>query len=197
VAQDCPIPTERLRALRDQLVKRFSLDELRNLAFSLGVNWDSLLGETIDTKATALLEYLNHRVRIPEVIDRLHVERPGVVWALDDLTEPAEPPYHGLEFYREEDTPLFFDRARLTALFFPFRLSRQRLAQILKPRLLGAMVVGVGLDEVHEGHNVLLKPVAKLFVGNASLRVEGLLRLRQREHVRVDPRAQMLQGHAQ
>lgn len=112
--QDLPLSTKRLRTLRDQLVEWFKLDELNDLAFDLGVRWESLTGETIDRKATSLLEHLNQQLRIPELIGRLHEVRPGIIWALDDLTEAAEPPYRGLEFYREEDAPLFFGRATLT-----------------------------------------------------------------------------------
>ena len=40
--QERPIPTERLRTVRDQMVERFSLSELRDLCFELGLNWDQL-----------------------------------------------------------------------------------------------------------------------------------------------------------
>ncbi len=112
--QDRPLPTKRLRTLRDQLVELFNLGELHNLAFGMGVRWESLTGETIDQKATSLLEHLNHQLRIPELLGRLYEARPSIVWALDDLVEAAEPPYRGLEFYREEDASLFFGRAALT-----------------------------------------------------------------------------------
>ena len=115
VAQNRPAPRERLQSLRGQMVERFSLDELRVLSFDVDASWDRLAGETLDAKTIALLEHLNHRLRIPELIDRLHAERPGVVWTLDDLAEAAEPPYRGLAVFREQDAPLFFGRSRLTA----------------------------------------------------------------------------------
>jgi hypothetical protein len=113
--QKRPIPTERLRTIRGQMVERFTLDELRDLGFDLGLNWDKLRGETIDQKTTALLEHLNRATRLPDLLARLQAKRSNVAWALDDLDESAEPPYMGLAFYDEAHTDLFFGRERLIA----------------------------------------------------------------------------------
>ncbi len=113
--QERPIPTERLRTVRDQMVERFSLSELRDLCFELGLNWDQLAGDTLDGKAIALLERLNRQARLPALLARLHVLHPDVAWELDDLDESAAPPYKGLAYYDRADARLFFGRERLIA----------------------------------------------------------------------------------
>ncbi|MBP6015160.1 MAG: ATP-binding protein [Candidatus Promineofilum sp.] len=111
--QNRPIPTERLRTVRGQVVERFSLDELRDLTFELGADWDQLPGNNKSAKTTELLELLNRRTQLPALLAQLQTLRPDDAWALDDLDESAESPYKGLEFYNEADAGLFFGRERL------------------------------------------------------------------------------------
>lgn len=82
------------------------------------------------------------------------------------------------------------------ALFFALCLGRQRLAQVLKPRLLGAVVVGIGLHQVHKGHDGLFEAAVELFIDQVAVTVERLVSLGQREHVGIDSGPQMLQRHA-
>ena len=91
--QQRPIPTERLRTIRGQMVERFSLDELRDLTFELGADWDQLPGSNKSAKTTELLDLLNRRTQLPLLLERLEALRSGEPWALDDLDESAESPY--------------------------------------------------------------------------------------------------------
>ena len=109
-------PPEQLTALRDRMVVRFDIEELRLLVFDLDENYDDLRGETISSKTQALLERLDSRGRLPDLIDRLKQLRPIEEW---DNILPAEPeavsPYKGLRYFNEADAPLFFGRERATA----------------------------------------------------------------------------------
>ncbi|CUS04351.2 putative WD-40 repeat protein [Candidatus Promineifilum breve] len=105
--------TKQLRTLRKQMVASFSLDELRDLCFDLGVRDDNLSGDTIDAKTTALLEYLNQRHLLVELITHLNFIRPNVVWPLEELSEPHEPPYKGLSYFNENDATIFFGRGKI------------------------------------------------------------------------------------
>ncbi len=71
------------------------------------------------------------------------------------------------------------------------------LAQELDPRGLGARVVLRGLGQIHEPGDRLVEPPGELRIGDLALRVERLMRLRERKHVRIDARAEMLERHAQ
>ena len=110
------IQTEHLAVLRERILVRFDLDELRTLVFDLNVNYDDLRGEIISAKIQALLESLGRQDRIPELLALLKQRRPNEDW--DDIF-PAEPeaksPYKGLQFFEEADAPLFFGREQLAA----------------------------------------------------------------------------------
>jgi Effector-associated domain 7/AAA ATPase domain/WD domain, G-beta repeat len=93
----------------------FSLDELRSLCADLDVDFDELRGETKTTKADALLERLDHRGGIPQLIAKLMQLRPNVDWREIDRTANAEPPFKGLLYFDVADAPLFFGREQLTA----------------------------------------------------------------------------------
>lgn len=107
--------TEHLTTLRERMLARFNLEELRTLVFDLRINYDDLRGEIISTKIQALLEYLEKQDRIPELLVLLKQHRPNENW---DNIFPAEPeaksPYKGLQFFDEADEPLFFGREQLT-----------------------------------------------------------------------------------
>lgn len=108
--------TEHLTNLRERIVARFDLEELRLLTFDLNVNYDELRGETLSGKTQALLERLHQEERIPDLLARLKQQRPSEEW--DNLL-PAEPgaisPYKGLLYFDEPDAPLFFGREQVTA----------------------------------------------------------------------------------
>jgi WD40 repeat protein len=105
--------------IRQLITAHFSLQELKTLCFDIGVEFDDLGGEGLSEKARELVTFLQRRDRIPELLQILINERPGVVWpggmALDITC-----PYRGLFAFREEDASNFFGREdvanRLAAL---------------------------------------------------------------------------------
>ena len=64
--------------LRDQLVDSFILEECHSLCFDLRVGYDELRGETLSAKMEALLIFLEHRNRLPELIKCLQPIRPNI-----------------------------------------------------------------------------------------------------------------------
>lgn len=72
-----PDDVERLKILRDCIVNHFDDGELRNMCFSLGVNYDSLLDGGIDDKARELVLYMNRLGRCSELIDYCRTHRPN------------------------------------------------------------------------------------------------------------------------
>jgi formylglycine-generating enzyme required for sulfatase activity len=107
---------EQLTTLRERILARFNLEEARLLVADLGENFDDLRGETISGKIQALLEHLNRRDRLPDLIARLQELRPVEEWANVLPAEPnATSPYKGLLYFDEADAPLFFGREQVTA----------------------------------------------------------------------------------
>ncbi len=60
------MPIDRTLALRI-LTDRFSADELKTLCFHLGVDADSLPGETHEGNARELIRHLEHRQRLDDL----------------------------------------------------------------------------------------------------------------------------------
>lgn len=68
----------KLVQIRDVLVNRFSAEELRDLCFVLGVNFDSLEGNGHAAKARELVIYFNNRHRIPGLMREIEKMRPDI-----------------------------------------------------------------------------------------------------------------------
>ena len=64
----------------DLISRHFSLEELRNLSFELGVNTDELGGQGLSGVARELVRYFQRRDRLPELLAALRAERPSVAW---------------------------------------------------------------------------------------------------------------------
>jgi len=58
--------------LRQYLLAHYDLNQLQSAAFQLGVDWENLGGSSKQTKARELLNYLQRRNRLDELIDWLH-----------------------------------------------------------------------------------------------------------------------------
>ncbi|MFC1465306.1 MAG: hypothetical protein ACFLMY_10705 [Candidatus Brachytrichaceae bacterium NZ_4S206] len=58
----------------------FSLDDLQDLAFTLGVDWDSLTGEAKGGKARALIDYFTKDGRFDVLYDAAKAKRPRYPW---------------------------------------------------------------------------------------------------------------------
>lgn len=72
-----------LAELRDQMAQCFSLSELRNLCFDLGVNYDAIPGETIQDKSRELIGYCNRRGNLQNLSNRCKELRPNFAWLGD------------------------------------------------------------------------------------------------------------------
>ncbi len=62
------------------LDKTFSLEELRTLCFSLGIEFDDLTGDGKGAKTRELVMYMHRRGRIADLIAKAKQERPHVSW---------------------------------------------------------------------------------------------------------------------
>lgn len=72
-----------LAELRDALVKSFSEEELRDLAFALGIEFDDLAGVGPTAKAREMVELLNRQNRLADLAPLGREYRPTISW--DDL----------------------------------------------------------------------------------------------------------------
>jgi len=67
------------------LAKHYDLEELRTLAFDLGVDWDELGGETKSARARELIAYLKRRNRLGDLVAAIETSRPDVVQELQTV----------------------------------------------------------------------------------------------------------------
>lgn len=66
----------------DQMAEHFSLNELREICFDLGVNFESLPGDTIELKALELYGFMERRGDIYRLADVCARLRPGKNWTV-------------------------------------------------------------------------------------------------------------------
>ena len=106
-----------LANLRLSISEHFGLEELRLLSADLGINYDNLRGETLDTRAQALITYVQRRGELPTLLRTLYRLRPLAKWPtiLPATYSPSDPPYVGLRPFREVDAPLYFGRQETVA----------------------------------------------------------------------------------
>jgi hypothetical protein len=69
-----------LSELRRGLADVFTTEELKNLSADLGVNYENLGGEGLESKARELITYLEHRDRLPELVAYCMSARPNYAW---------------------------------------------------------------------------------------------------------------------
>jgi hypothetical protein len=89
-SQEAPAQVD-LAKLRQMLATQFSEEELRTLCFDLGVDYDDLRGESKTDKARELILYLEHRVRLADLINVGKRLRPDLAWDDVVLVSPATP----------------------------------------------------------------------------------------------------------
>jgi len=77
-------------ALRDLMSDCYSINELKTLSTNLGIKYDSIPGETIETKVDGLINHLYERKRLQELLDELKKQRPREDW--DSVYLPDIPP---------------------------------------------------------------------------------------------------------
>ncbi|MBE2223102.1 MAG: NACHT domain-containing protein [Anaerolineae bacterium] len=78
VASLPPIPNS--GPLRRQIAQSFTLDEIRTLCFDLDVDYDELRGETKSSRIVSLVEYMQHRQRLDNLLLELRNQRPRSNW---------------------------------------------------------------------------------------------------------------------
>ncbi|MCL4266669.1 MAG: hypothetical protein KJ069_25985 [Anaerolineae bacterium] len=81
---------KQLSELRRQIVSFFTIEELKLVAFELGINWDDLSGDKISTKAQSLVVLADHTGKLDELIAIVSKERPNVTW--EEVVVTDEPP---------------------------------------------------------------------------------------------------------
>lgn len=69
-----------IRQLRDVLVTNFSLYELQDLCFDLGIDFDNVYGETRNAKARELIQYMDRRGELSKLVMAVKSLRPQVAW---------------------------------------------------------------------------------------------------------------------
>jgi len=69
-----------MKELRSLLIESFDLEELHSLCFDLDINFDSLAGSTVDSKARELIAYCQRHLRLPDLLAACHQHRPHIVW---------------------------------------------------------------------------------------------------------------------
>lgn len=89
MAQQPSIAKHRI-LLHHNLAKYFSVEELRDLSFDLGVEYDSLPGEGKEAKTRELVDYLERRGRIPDLVEAGRRLRPRISWE-EDTSAPGSP----------------------------------------------------------------------------------------------------------
>lgn len=80
VAQEPRASGDYLRILRDNLAKAFSLDEIETLCADLSIDFEDLGGEGKRGKARELIDYLDRRGRLNELVNLCEAQRPNVSW---------------------------------------------------------------------------------------------------------------------
>ena len=66
--------------LRQQLVAYFSAEELQAIAFDLGIDWETLSGDTKITKAGDLIQHAARNDKIVDLVNACRQARPNADW---------------------------------------------------------------------------------------------------------------------
>jgi hypothetical protein len=79
-SDDRPSDSRSLGTLRQNVEKYFNLDELRNLAFDLGINYENLPGETLRAKSRELVDYCQRHNILDDLIELCAELRGHIDW---------------------------------------------------------------------------------------------------------------------
>lgn len=72
--------TADLPQLRDQIIRSFDLDELKDLCFRLNIQYDDIPGNKLSAKARELIEFCVRHGRLSQLIETCQKLRPHVDW---------------------------------------------------------------------------------------------------------------------
>ena len=73
--------------LRNNIAKSFNLEELKSICFDLNIDFNNLTGETFTGKIESLIQYLERRERIDELVDLCSTERDNIDWRLIQMNQ--------------------------------------------------------------------------------------------------------------
>jgi hypothetical protein len=71
---------EYLYRLQKQIVAYFEMNELQDLAFALGLDWEEIIGSTKTDKTRQILIHIHNRNRLPDLLAQLRLERDKLDW---------------------------------------------------------------------------------------------------------------------
>lgn len=71
--------------LSDQITEYFNAEELADLCFRLGIQYDNLAGETNSAKARELTDYCRRHGRLENLLETCRLLRPHVLWAVPTI----------------------------------------------------------------------------------------------------------------
>lgn len=74
------VNTLSMAGLRRKMARAFTVEGVEALAFDLGLDGGDIAGETKDARVIALIEAVNQRGRVAELLLLLEKERPHVKW---------------------------------------------------------------------------------------------------------------------
>lgn len=114
--------------LRDILIQYFSLDELKELCFDLGVDYEQLPGESKGAKARELVQYVDRRGQRRQLIDRCYQIRPQATW-------PAATPTSGPPTRETPVANQLQSQSHGLGLFFSYSHKDERLRDKLAEHL--------------------------------------------------------------
>lgn len=97
-------------ALRQILLEHFNQEELRTLAYDIGVDVDILPSGSRSSSARELISYLERRGRLPDLIRAIQESRPNIGW--ERVREPTTPIAEALRLRptAPQPSPGFIDR---------------------------------------------------------------------------------------
>jgi hypothetical protein len=106
-----PLDESKRAELRRLLGLCFSLEEIKTLAFDIGIDFDELEGDSKTSKIRSLILSMERQHKLETLIAAAARERPDIVWH-QDRSPAAICPYRGLSPFGEQDASLFFGRER-------------------------------------------------------------------------------------
>lgn len=127
--------TDLLIKLSSLFSKRFTLEELAVLAASAGLEYENVVGQTLDLKAVNLLQMAFRHNKLEALMSAARKARPAAPWPVSAGDLP-NCPYKGLFAFQEEDEPLFFGR-ELFSEHLAARVEQQELTAVVGPSCSG------------------------------------------------------------
>lgn len=97
-----PVAVDPVR-LWEILDEHFTFDELHNLCFALGIDFESLPGDGKKSKAREIVIYCRNRATMEQLVGKVRQERPGLGW--DEA--PAQDPSTGQNRAESADRRLY------------------------------------------------------------------------------------------